>query len=145
MTAAGARKRHHHTVSRNMKPEHLHILSQTGKLNLVRHFVFEAALRFGFDEESASKIMLAVDEACTNVIKHSYEFAPSKEIELEILTGDRRFEVVIMHKGKPFDPDSVKTPDMQKYLSQFRRGGLGIATHIHQKAHRRWNRLAGGA
>ena len=109
-----------------MKTEHLHILSQTGKLNLVRHFVFEAALRFGFDEESASKIMLAVDEACTNVIKHSYEFAPTRDIDLEIVTHDRRFEVVIIHKGKPFDPDSIKTPNMKKYFSQFRRGGLGM-------------------
>mgnify|MGYP001160505454 CR=1 FL=1 len=108
------------------KTEHLHILSQTGKLNIVRNFVFEAALRFGFDEETASKIMLAVDEACTNVIKHSYEFVPGKEIDLEIVTHDRRFEVVIIHMGRPFDPDSVKTPDMKKYFSQFRRGGLGM-------------------
>lgn len=109
-----------------MKTEHLHIQSQTGKLNLVRNFIFESALRFGFDEETASKIMLAVDEACTNVIKHSYEFAPGKAIDLEIHSGDLRFEVVIIHKGRPFDPDAVKTPDMKKYLSQFRRGGLGM-------------------
>jgi serine/threonine-protein kinase RsbW len=110
----------------NVKTEHLHIPSQTGKLNLVRNFIFEAALRFGFDEESAGKIMLAVDEACTNVIKHSYEFATTKGIDLEVLGHGTRFEVVIIHKGKPFDPDSVKTPDMKKYFSQFRRGGLGM-------------------
>jgi serine/threonine-protein kinase RsbW len=109
-----------------MRTERLHILSQTGKLNIVRRFILEAALRFGFDEESASKIMLAVDEACTNIIKHSYEFATTKGIDLEILTRDRQFEVVIIHRGKPFDPDSVKTPDMKMYFSQFRRGGLGI-------------------
>jgi serine/threonine-protein kinase RsbW len=110
----------------NVKTEHLHIPSQTGKLNLVRNFIFEAALRFGFDEEAAGKIMLAVDEACTNVIKHSYEFSTTKGIDLEILAHDTRFEVVIVHKGKPFDPESVKTPDMKKYFSQFRRGGLGM-------------------
>jgi|ERR1041384_1133761 serine/threonine-protein kinase RsbW len=122
----GAKKRSDRPAARKMKTEHLHIQSQTGKLNLVRHFVFEAALKFGFDEESASKIMLAVDEACTNVIKHAYEFAPTRDIELEVVTHDRQFEVVILHTGKPFDPDSVTTPDMKKYLSQFRRGGLGM-------------------
>ncbi len=121
-----AKKKRHRHKTRTMKTEHLRIQSQTGKLNLVRHFVFEAALRFGFDEESASKIMLAVDEACTNVIKHAYEFAPTREIDLEVLTHDRQFEVVILHNGKPFDPDAVTAPDMQKYLSQFRRGGLGM-------------------
>lgn len=109
-----------------MKTKHLHILSETEKLDLVRHFIHEAARRFGFDEESASKIMLAVDEACTNVIKHSYENAPTKGIDIDIVTNEKRFEIVITHEGRPFDPDSVKTPDMKKYLSQYRRGGLGI-------------------
>jgi serine/threonine-protein kinase RsbW len=109
-----------------VKTKHLHILSETEKLDLVRHFIHEAARRFGFDEESASKIMLAVDEACTNVIKHSYKNAPAKGIDIDIVTNEKRFEVVITHEGQPFDPDSVKTPDMKKYLSQFRRGGLGI-------------------
>jgi len=109
-----------------VKTKHLHILSETEKLDLVRHFIHEAARRFGFDEESSSKIMLAVDEACTNVIKHSYRNAPTKGIDIDIVTNEKRFEIVITHEGTPFDPDSIKTPDMKKYLSQFRRGGLGI-------------------
>ena len=104
----------------------LKIQSQTEKLSFVREFVSEAAKNFGFDEESVSKIALAVDEACTNVIKHSYDFAPNKDIEIKIMTKNNTFEIIIIHQGKSFDPDAVKSPDMKEYLSHFRRGGLGM-------------------
>src|SRR5260221_4296451 len=107
-------------------PEHLRIQSQTGKLHLVREFVSSAAKQFGFDEESAGKIILAVDEACTNIIKHSYENSPSNEIDIEVSTNGRKFEVIMTHKGKSFNPESVKTPDMKEYFRHFHRGGLGI-------------------
>lgn len=104
----------------------LKIQSQTEKLSFVREFVSEAARTFGFDDEAVSKIALAVDEACTNVIKHSYDYAQNKEIEVRIVTKNTAFEVVIVHQGKSFDPQSVKPPDMKEYLSHYRRGGLGM-------------------
>ena len=109
-----------------MKTLHLHILSQTEKLSLVREFVSEAAGKFGFDEESINKISIAVDEACTNIIKHSYDFASNKNIEITIIMNESKFEIVISHQGKSFDPEAVKPPDMKEYLSHFRRGGLGM-------------------
>lgn len=104
----------------------IRIPSQTEKLHLVREFVSDAAKRAGFDDEAVSKIALAVDEACTNIIKHSYEYAPNKSLDIRILAGNGKFEVVIRHSGKSFDPSAVKSPDMREYLSHFRRGGLGM-------------------
>lgn len=104
----------------------LKIPSTTDKLHLVREFISEAARKHGFDEESVSKIALAVDEACTNVIKHAYNYSANQEIEIRIAIGDGNFEVIITHGGKMFNPDAVKTPDMREYLSHFRRGGLGM-------------------
>ena len=104
----------------------LKIQSQTEKLIFVREFVSEAARKFGFDEETVSKIALAVDEACTNVIKHSYDYAPNKEIEIIVAGKKAAFEVVIVHSGKSFDPQAVKPPDMKEYLSHYRKGGLGM-------------------
>jgi len=104
----------------------LKIKSQTDKLHLVRDFVSEAARECGFDEESVSKIALAVDEACTNVIKHSYEYATDKDIEISVKTGKSDFEVIIVHQGKSFDPQAIKPPDMREYLTHYRRGGLGM-------------------
>jgi serine/threonine-protein kinase RsbW len=61
------------------------IASRTESLSEARDFVGTAARSFGFSEEEAANIMLAVDEACTNIIKHAYQFAPDKEIEIEIV------------------------------------------------------------
>ncbi|HEV8538848.1 MAG TPA: ATP-binding protein, partial [Bacteroidota bacterium] len=67
------------------KARHLIIPSRTEKLLTVRNFVAEAAHAFGFDEESMNKISIAVDEACTNIIKHAYDFASNRQIEITIV------------------------------------------------------------
>ncbi len=70
--------------------------------------------------------MLAVDEACTNIIKHSYEFVSTKDIDIDIVTNRKRFEIIITHDGKTFDPDAVKVPNMPEYLRHYQHGGLGV-------------------
>ncbi len=102
------------------------ILSQTDQLKSVRDFVAGAASDFGFDEETVNKISIAVDEACTNIIKHSYEFAENRAIEITIEMGDGKFEIIVSHNGKSFNPDEIKPPDMKEYLAHYRHGGLGM-------------------
>jgi serine/threonine-protein kinase RsbW len=109
-----------------VKSAHLTILSRTEKLKSVRDFVAAEATAFGFDEETVNKISIAVDEACTNIIKHSYEFAKDKSIDITISTKKEEFEIIIAHDGKTFNPDAVTQPDMKEYLTHYRRGGLGM-------------------
>ena len=104
----------------------LKILSETKQLSAVRNFVSEAAQRFGFDEDDVHNIALAVDEACTNIIKHAYGFVADQHIEIEIRVRETAFEVVISDCGVSFTPESIGIPDMKEYLSHFRRGGLGM-------------------
>lgn len=109
-----------------MKTETLHIESKTERLIAVRDFVSAAAREFGFGDEETSKIALAVDEACTNVIKHAYKFEPDKTLTVTVQRGNGTFEVSIRDTGKRFDPSGFQPPDMKEYLSHFRRGGLGV-------------------
>jgi serine/threonine-protein kinase RsbW len=104
----------------------LKIESQTDNLILVRDLVADAARKFGFNDDDVHKIILAVDEACTNIIKHAYHNDPNKDISINIDMHDGRFTVVIRDKGKHFDPDRVSIPDMNEYLKQYRVGGLGM-------------------
>ena len=117
---------HNLKQSTDKQPLRLVIQSRTENLRRVREFISEAARGAGFDEESVQKIALAVDEACTNIIKHSYQFAPEGEIEILIHTRDGSFEVMITDHGKSFDPDAVQVPDMKEYIRKYRRGGLGM-------------------
>ncbi len=109
-----------------VETQSLHIESRTERLIAVREFVSSAARDFGFGDEDVSKIALAVDEACTNIIKHAYKFDPGKSITITVRGRNGRFEVVIQDYGKEFDPAKIPTPDMKEYLSHFRRGGLGV-------------------
>ena len=102
------------------------IESRTGNLLEVRDFVLRAARAFGFSDEEASKIVLAVDEACTNVIKHAYQFAPDREIEIVIQPVKDRMQITVIDDGKSFNPSVTKLPDLKQHLSHYRRGGLGI-------------------
>lgn len=102
------------------------IQSRTDNLLEVREFVMHAARRFGFSEEESSKIVLAVDEACTNVIKHAYQNAPDRSIQIDITHDRETFQVSVIDEGKSFNPNSAKMPDLKQHLSTFRRGGLGV-------------------
>ena len=100
--------------------------SKTDNLLSVRRFVGNAAREFGFSDEDASKIVLAVDEACTNIIKHAYQNAPDRTINIRIRSEDDRFEVLITDEGKTFDPKTLRPLDLKEHLTKYRRGGLGV-------------------
>jgi serine/threonine-protein kinase RsbW len=104
----------------------LSVLSQTGQLIVVRDFVSDAARGFGFADDEIANIALAVDEACTNIIKHAYNFASDKEINVVVKMNTPEFEILIADRGKHFEPDKVPHPEMKEYLSKYRRGGLGM-------------------
>ncbi len=102
------------------------VLSRTDNLLEVRDFVSDAARQFGFSDEDVANIVLAVDEACTNIIKHAYQYAPDKEIMVSIIRNNGAFEVKIQDSGKNFDPNVLQPPDLRQNLSHHRRGGLGV-------------------
>jgi len=102
------------------------IPSRTESLHQARDFVSEQAREVGFDEELVGMIALAVDEACTNIIKHAYQYAKDRQIEIRIEKKNGSFIISIADEGKSFDPSEIHTPDMKEYLSHFRRGGLGL-------------------
>lgn len=109
-----------------MKKKTLTIESRTERLIDVREFISVAARELGFGDEDVSKIALAIDEACTNVIKHAYEFDPTRKIDVTVRSGNGAMEILIADSGKDFDPTVISSPDMEEYLSQYQRGGLGV-------------------
>ncbi|MDZ7288323.1 MAG: ATP-binding protein [candidate division KSB1 bacterium] len=108
------------------KKYQLRIPSQTDNLELIREFVARVARKVGFKDDDVSKIELAVDEACANVIKHAYKRDDKKPIDIVIQIDYRKFTVIITDHGCGFDPKKIKTPDMKEYLAEMRVGGLGI-------------------
>jgi serine/threonine-protein kinase RsbW len=104
----------------------LTIDSRTDKLIAVRKFIAGVARESGFNDEDVGKIVLAVDEACTNVIKHAYRFDATKTLTITATTGETSLEVRVRDNGRRFDPRNIRTPDMKDYLARYQKGGLGI-------------------
>ena len=104
----------------------LTIPSQTERLNDVREFVSALARTHGFVEDDINKITIAVDEACTNIIKYGYAYAPDQSIDVDIIRNGNDFEIIISDNGKQFDANAIQSPDMKDYFAQYRRGGLGV-------------------
>jgi len=91
-------------------------------LTLIRSMVFNTALLLKFSEKNSREIMLAVDEAITNVIKHSYNQCYEKEIVVSLHLKDDRLEIHIRDYGAKADPKCIKSRD----LNDIKPGGLGV-------------------
>jgi len=92
----------------------------------IADFVVKAAQASGLNERATFEVQMAVDEACTNVIQHSYEGEGKGEIVLCCELADSDFVVTIRDHGRPFDPGCVPTPDLTCSLAERREGMLGL-------------------
>ena len=109
-----------------MKTKKLKVKSKTENLSLIRDFVSTAAIDAGVQTDAVENIILAVDEACTNIIKHAYQSFPDGELIIKTKSTLSRFVVSITDYGKSFEPEIIPEPDLQKYYRQKRVGGLGM-------------------
>lgn len=107
-------------------PTKLTVPSTTDNLSRVRKFVKNYAENFGLNNDLTGKIVLAVDEACTNIIKHAYRYSPEGKITVKLKTDKTKFSVTIIDEGGHFDPQRIPDPDLEKMQHERRGGGLGI-------------------
>ena len=103
----------------------LEIESKLGNLSTINDFVTEAMKQLAADSATISKVQLAVDEACTNVIKHAYSGRKGTITVILELVGDD-LVITIRDYGKPFDPSFVSRPDLEADWDKREVGGLGM-------------------
>jgi serine/threonine-protein kinase RsbW len=109
-----------------IKDNKICIFGNFEELTKVRDFINENALTFGFEEGIAFRLSLAVDEACTNLIRYAYHSDNSRKICIKLEFNNDKFIILILDDGLPFNPLEIPSPEMKEYLKQFKRGGLGI-------------------
>lgn len=91
-------------------------------LSLVRDVTESIGQIFKIDGKETGNIKLAIDEACSNVIKHAYSGDVTKEIELGYEITESFIKVVIDDNGKKTNLHSLKG----RNLDDVRPGGLGV-------------------
>ena len=100
--------------------------SDTRFLHMVANLTRNAARLAGFPGKTAEQMALAVDEAVTNVIRHSYDSEDGHQIRIGYSVTVDALRIDIRHGGSQVDLDTVEQPDLEKYVAERRRGGLGL-------------------
>ncbi len=93
-------------------------------LRLARRCVHESALAGGCSEVVARDIVIAVDEACQNIIRHAYGAGQAGEILVDVRRDQNAIIFNLLDFATPVDPKRIHP----RALDDLRPGGLG--THF---------------
>ncbi len=85
-----------------------------------RAFIEQWATYAGYDDLARGQIVLACDEAVSNIFRHAYGTHPGP-LRLAAEVGSATFTIQIRDQAKPVDPGQVKG----RSLADLRPGGLG--------------------
>jgi sigma-B regulation protein RsbU (phosphoserine phosphatase) len=98
--------------------------ARVGSLRLVRRLVREAARACGCGSECVRDIVLAVDEACQNVVRHAYGEHASGDMLVHMRRDGQRLVIDLVDFAPPVDIARIRP----RPLEELRPGGLG--THF---------------
>ena len=106
-----------------LKPEaNLEISSAPCNCKRARQFIENWALAAGYSDLERGAIVLAADEAVTNIIRHTYQSAPDKPITLSADLADGHLHLRLRDYGPPVDAETLKG----RALEDVKPGGLGL-------------------
>lgn len=117
-------------------PVLLDVPTDPASLFLVRCVVGRLAERLDFRSEEVERMVLAVDEACTNVIRYAYEDRQDGRISLTFIVQPGALEIHVRDFGTHVAPETFQPRE----LTDIRPGGLGV--HFIRRAMDRVDYLA---
>lgn len=100
----------------------IQITSDPKMLSILRGAIAPICKLGGFDNDSCTKIILAVDEAVSNIMRHAYCGEEDKSISVRFSLSSNKMEIVLHDFGKSVDPQKIKS----RNLNEVRPGGLGV-------------------
>jgi serine/threonine-protein kinase RsbW len=90
-------------------------------------FVVEVAEHAGLDERGVYHCRLAVEEACTNIIEHGYQFdGADKFIDIICQINPTYMTIIIIDDGPAYNPLDKPDPDPKTPLWERPEGGWGV-------------------
>ena len=80
----------------------------------------------GLSDALLFRVMLALDEVVTNIVRHAFDDGDVHEIAITITVDAGVVTVVVADGGRPFDPHTVPPADVHAPLEHRPIGGLGV-------------------
>jgi serine/threonine-protein kinase RsbW len=111
------------TIERKFK---LQVPSSTENLALIREFVTTVGKQARMSDDDVSKLELAVDEACANVIEHAYGHDITKEVDVRAVFDENEVRISVIDSGHGFDPAKVDEETVEQLVAKRKSGGLGF-------------------
>ncbi|MGY8815918.1 MAG: ATP-binding protein [Gammaproteobacteria bacterium] len=100
----------------------LRLPAKADRLALVRAVVQRAVETAGCDDSLGQKLVIAVNEACMNIIQHAYHGVNDGKFELAVWKDVNMLYFRLTDQADHIDLNSVKSRD----LDDIKPGGLGI-------------------
>jgi anti-sigma regulatory factor (Ser/Thr protein kinase) len=101
---------------------HLRVASHPENLARIRCLMSEVTSKISLAGQEPGSIILAVDEACSNIIKHSCKNDDTRTIDLSVRLKSNALIISIVDDGILFGVDELKSRD----LKEVKPGGLGL-------------------
>ena len=109
----------------NVIMEQVKVPAQVSYLRVLRKFITRIGEKYNFTPKELYAFKASVDEACTNIIEHGYGHKDGS-ITMKAIVKNESFTIELVDKGKSFDPNLVAKPNLQTYVAEGKKGGLGI-------------------
>lgn len=100
----------------------LNLPARAELLCMVRALVKCASEKVGCNNQLSEQLVIALNEACMNVIQHAYKDGGGGEICLKILKNGSQLYFRLQDSAPPINLDQVQPRD----LDDVRPGGLGV-------------------
>jgi anti-sigma regulatory factor (Ser/Thr protein kinase) len=109
-------------------PSHdMNIAPDASGIPPLMEWVEERCQEAGLAGELLFKLMLAIEEAATNVVSYAFaEVPPPHRFRVRLDIDAKRCTAELVDNGRPFDPSAAPPPDLTKPLEEREAGGLGI-------------------
>ena len=105
----------------------LEVSSNPRLLGVIRGVVQVWLDLVGLAADRRHEVVLAVDEACANCIRHAYEGRTDEPVELLLASSPEWIEITVSDQGRPCAPERVAyRPLVAPAPHEVRPGGLGV-------------------
>lgn len=100
----------------------LSIPAEASRLKALRDTAHKALREVGCSTQQADNIVLAISEACSNIIQHAYEEHESDRIDVDIINKNSELVIVLRDYASAIDIETIRP----RALKDVRPGGLGV-------------------
>ena len=100
-------------------------LAEEKYLDSIQQVVRESCVAAEMSRKDQSAVMLAIEEAATNIIRHAYLYEKGT-IRLRVVIYQKMMAFSLIDSGRSFHPDKDGKLDLNRLVDSGRKGGLGF-------------------